>query len=1234
MSALLKSQMEESSTKLEADSARNNAMLGLQIALGELQRYAGPDQRTTATADILSDSTTTNAEEYYFTGVWNSADPDPTNVAITDPITGLNKGDFIRWLVSQNPSNPLPVNLNGSGYSGDISLVIDQDDSNTTTVEVEKISAPSSLGSGNYAYWVGDDGVKAKANLPIKDKNISYGITTFEDWVEGSQVLFASPRYGIEHFHTTDYAKYKESLDSINANRQDFQSLMKRIISKDQVQLIDTATNKFAKINDTFYHDFTTHSMGLLTNTKDGGLKEDLSLAFEHGTKGSLDNPVLPAAHKGKLTNNDRFVYTIQNYLHPYGNGAVTGPGLIRVRGPRWDILQEHYNLHKTLKAYAITETQPTLNSQFGNPGGLIDDDVNKQGTYMADSIASPNPDNDWRAWFRDNHWTTDPAVLNIQMTNGGGRTIWPLEIPRAHSTRLNPVPLVTTHTYSFYSPPVGTNGAPVNTIQIIGNPMILLWNPYNIRLKFDVNDPDVLDPAYAVSDSLKFEFKGASLSATVPQTGNGTYQSKNGFSGAASFGNGATGMSIPKALLDFQPGELILFTANNDATNTGDAYRTNKILVAQKGYNPNGGWIWEKLDPTGAGTFLTCTGDFTTVITSGGFRISDFRVDGSDFYAPHYSGNREQSYSKKFAWGNNTWFYNKDESIVHNITLLAGQNIFPFASYFDRMMAPDDVEPAVAMLAPFERPPEIWMHSNLRSFLTRSNHSTIYNHYRPMNMILRVEELDGTGILPFDLSGPNGYFGASYSASSGYKQMASWDIPRSPLLSMAQLQHAHTQSWFWEPSYPTGNSYASPYIDRDKTISTVAVNQNNTGSAVDISYLMNETLWDGYYFSSLSPRYEKNGFGAPVSDFYDLKTIAIDNDLDQVIDEFSQSNSTNNVLRNPRMTYYRSDNKTDAQIATLLKIDAPTGSDIYGSKSAPAFMMVDGGFNINSTSINAWKALLSGLNEIKVPVLNTDLDSTTDTISYSVANKNVFSRSSLPLDTLGDSNEPTDVDPANDHWEGFRSLTDQHITDLATNIVAEIKARGPAFTLADFINRKLTLTGDHWKSGAIQSAIDTTNVVNVAGSVGTGINGEILLNNPDKVLKVKVGGLSYTHFLEPHAKTGYTDGLGTADTALQGFTIGGAPGYLMQADILNSIGPFLNNRSNTFTIRSYGDSTDIHGQITSKAYLEAVVQQVTDFVDSTDIATTNMASISTTNQTFGRKFKIVSYKWINESDL
>ena len=48
--------------------ARQNALLGLQIALGELQKLAGPDRRITARADIQGQ----NLENPYWTGVWST----------------------------------------------------------------------------------------------------------------------------------------------------------------------------------------------------------------------------------------------------------------------------------------------------------------------------------------------------------------------------------------------------------------------------------------------------------------------------------------------------------------------------------------------------------------------------------------------------------------------------------------------------------------------------------------------------------------------------------------------------------------------------------------------------------------------------------------------------------------------------------------------------------------------------------------------------------------------------------------------------------------------------------------------------------------------------------------------------------------------------------------------------------------------------------------------------------
>lgn len=52
--------------------ARANARMALIIAIGELQKYAGPDQRVTATGALLSD----DAVQPRWTGVWSTKSED------------------------------------------------------------------------------------------------------------------------------------------------------------------------------------------------------------------------------------------------------------------------------------------------------------------------------------------------------------------------------------------------------------------------------------------------------------------------------------------------------------------------------------------------------------------------------------------------------------------------------------------------------------------------------------------------------------------------------------------------------------------------------------------------------------------------------------------------------------------------------------------------------------------------------------------------------------------------------------------------------------------------------------------------------------------------------------------------------------------------------------------------------------------------------------------------------
>jgi hypothetical protein len=54
ITTLVQVETQGSQIQLQQMEAAQAALLGLQLALGELQKTAGPDQRVSATADLLS----------------------------------------------------------------------------------------------------------------------------------------------------------------------------------------------------------------------------------------------------------------------------------------------------------------------------------------------------------------------------------------------------------------------------------------------------------------------------------------------------------------------------------------------------------------------------------------------------------------------------------------------------------------------------------------------------------------------------------------------------------------------------------------------------------------------------------------------------------------------------------------------------------------------------------------------------------------------------------------------------------------------------------------------------------------------------------------------------------------------------------------------------------------------------------------------------------------------------
>jgi hypothetical protein len=329
------------------------------------------------------------------------------------------------------------------------------------------------------------------------------------------------------------------------------------------------------------------------------------------------------------------------------------------------------------------------------------------------------------------------------------------------------------------------------------------------------------------------------------------------------------------------------------------------------------------------------------------------------------------------------------------------------------------------------------------------------------------------------------GHLGHSHSMSSPANlpttpRLALFDVPRQPMLSIAQFQHANLSWYSHSPAYIVGNSYAtgqvarykkwgrvsriiwqpeapeSPrnYMDRSKPPIGSEFNHvygiisdwwwdsrnydhgmgvlrdahsevEHQNVTIDQSVYANETLFDGYYFSSVP--------------------------TEEVDSSFSQREIDDNTpLRNGRLLYYRD------------KGQSPEISELRAPETANANLLVNGMFNINSTSVAAWMAQLASLSGKTAKMLDVQDQhmlsgsaGSSQTINFS-AGKFPFLRHTAPF---GEEIPPASqgADPNDDYWTGYVVLNKDQLRLLAEKMVTEVKIRGPFLSLADFINRRIT---------------------------------------------------------------------------------------------------------------------------------------------------------------------------------
>ena len=94
------------------------------------------------------------------------------------------------------------------------------------------------------------------------------------------------------------------------------------------------------------------------------------------------------------------------------------------------------------------------------------------------------------------------------------------------------------------------------------------------------------------------------------------------------------------------------------------------------------------------------------------------------------------------------------------------------------------------------------------------------------------------------------------------------------------------------------------------------------------------------------------------------------------------------------------------------------------------------------------------------------------------------------------------------------------------------------------------------------------------------------------------------------------------------------APKHLTQADVLSTIGPAISARSDTFVIRSYGESLDESGKTGARAWCEAVVQRLPEYVDPADAPTIAPKHAKPVNQRMGRRFAMAGFRWLSPEEI
>ena len=245
------------------------------------------------------------------------------------------------------------------------------------------------------------------------------------------------------------------------------------------------------------------------------------------------------------------------------------------------------------------------------------------------------------------------------------------------------------------------------------------------------------------------------------------------------------------------------------------------------------------------------------------------------------------------------------------------------------------------------------------------------------------------------------------------------------------------------------GNSWAHPIIPLNDIVDPSSTYK---GYATDRSFLLNETLFDSYFFS---------GLAYPSGPFED--------DMPEMGDILNKWVSRKGELPNSNYRFKVPSSLSFNQVTDIMSFKNIDTVDLFDKIAN--FIEIEGAFNINSTSVDSWVAQLSSLRGKSVLYDNSDYG------NYNIDETNLENTpvlaQTIPAEKSLENTGGTATAIVQNSWSHYRSLEDSQIVKLANEIVKQIKARGPFLSLSQFFNREVSERYPFNIKGAVQTAID-----------------------------------------------------------------------------------------------------------------------------------------------------------------